>query len=153
MQLGGGIRQGLLEPVAWSLGLLLAGTIAGRGGAQEITTQRRTGAQPRNVQRRGEHRPPIRAGGLGVFPAGDQLRRGGQGLRQPVPGRLQRDPQPRVPGRGSPGPVLLGFAERRGDADDLGQVQHLAFPRCADRRCRVRARWYRRRTAPATACQ
>ena len=65
---------------------------------------------------------------LAVFPAGDQLRRGRQGLGQPVPGRLQRDPQPRIPGRGDAGPALLRRAELRGDADDVGQVQHFAFP-------------------------
>ena len=129
VQLAGGIGQGLLEPVVRRLGLLLAGAVARRGGAQEVGTQRGAGAEPGRIQRRGEHRPRVRAGGLGVFPAGDQLRRGRQGLGQPVPGRLQRDPQPRITGCGGAGPVLLRRAERRGDADDRGQVQHLAFPR------------------------
>ena len=111
------------------LGLLLAGAVARRGGAQEVGAQRGAGAEPGRVQRRGQHRPRVRAGGLGVFPAGDQLRRGRQGLGQPVPGRLQRDPQPRVTGRGGAGPVLLRRAELRADADDVGQVQHFPFPR------------------------
>ncbi len=42
--------------------------------------------------------PPTRTGrGPGVFPAGDQPRRGGQGLGQPVPGRAQRHLQLPVP--------------------------------------------------------
>ena len=49
------------------------------------------------VQRSGQHRPRVRGRGPGVFPAGDQLRRGGQGLGQPVPGRAQRHLQPPVP--------------------------------------------------------
>ena len=129
-QFAGGVGQGLLEPVGWRLGQLLAGAVVRRGGAQQVGAERGAGAEPGHIQRRGQHRPRVRAGGLGVFPVGDQLRRGRQGLGQPVPGRVKRDPQPRVPARGGPGPVLLGFAERRGDPDDIGQVQHLAFPPC-----------------------
>ena len=129
MQLAGGVGQGLLEPVVRRLGLLLAGAVVHCGGAQEIAAQRGAGAEPGRIQRRGEHRPRVRAGGLGVFPAGDQLRRGRQGLGQPVPGRLQRDPQPRIAGGGGAGPVLLRGAERGVDADDGGQVQHFPFPR------------------------
>ena len=66
--------------------------------------------------------------GSGALPAGDQLRRGGQGLGQPVLGRVQRGPQPRIAGCGGAGSVLLGRAERRADADDVGQVQYLPFP-------------------------
>ena len=42
-------------------------------------------------------------GGLGVFPADDELRRSRQGLGQPVPLGFQRDPQPRVPSRSGAG--------------------------------------------------
>ena len=87
MQLAGGVGQGLLEPVVRRLGLLLAGAVARRGGAQQVGAERGAGAEPGHIQRRGQHRPRVRAGGLGVLPAGDQLRRGRQGLGQPVPGR------------------------------------------------------------------
>ena len=153
VQLAGGVGQGLLEPVVRRLGLLLAGAVARRGGAQEVGAQRGAGAEPGRIQRRGQHRPRVRAGGLGVLPAGDQLRRGRQGLGQPVPGRLQRDPQPPVTGRGGAGPVLLRRAELRVDADDVGQVQHLAFPRVRIGAAGARQRWCRRCTGPATACR
>ena len=143
VQFLGGVGQGLLEPVGRRLGLLRAGAVARRGGAQQVSAERGAGAEPGRVQRRGQHRPPVRAGGLGVLPPGDQLRRGRQRLGQPVPARLQRGPQLRIPGRGGAGPVLLGRAELRGDANDVGQVQHFAFPRVrigaaggAARRCR-----------------
>jgi hypothetical protein len=128
VQLGFSVGQGLLEPGVRCLGLLLAGEIPRRGGAQQVGVQRGAGAEPGRIERRGEHRPRVRAGGLGVLPAGDQLRRGGQGLGQPVPGRVQRDRQPLVAGCGGAGPVLLGGAELRADADDVGQVQYFAFP-------------------------
>ena len=129
MQLAGGVGQGLLEPVARRLGTLLAGAITRRGGTQQVGAQRGTGAEPSHIQRRGEHRPRVRPGGLGVLPAGYQLRRGCQGLGQPVPGRLQRDRQPPVTGGSGAGPVLLGRAELRADADDIGKVQQFPFPR------------------------
>ena len=128
MQLGGGVGQGLLEPAGRRLGLLRAGAIARRGRPQQIGGQRGVAAEPGHVQRRGQHRPRVRVRGPGVLPPGDQLGRGRQGLGQPVPGRPQRDRQPPVTGRGRAGPVLLGGAERLADADDVGQVQHLAFP-------------------------
>jgi len=128
VQLAGGVGQGLLEPVFWRLGQLLAGAVAWRGGTQQSDAKRGAGAQPGHIQRRGQHRPRVRTGGLGVLPPGDQLRRGRQGLGQPVSSRLQRDLQPRIMGRGGAGSVLLRRAELRADADDCGQVQHFAFP-------------------------
>jgi hypothetical protein len=129
VQLAGGIGQGLLKPVLRHLGLLGTGAVARRGGAQQASAQRGPGAEPGCIQRRGEHRPRVRAGGLGVFPAGDQLQRGRQRLGQPIAGRLQRDPQPRITDSGGVRPALLRRAERRIDADDHGQVQHFPFPR------------------------
>ena len=153
VQFFGGVGQGLLEPVVRRLGLLRAGAVIHRGGAQQVGAERDAGAEPGRVQCRGQHRPPVRAGGLGVLPSGDQLRRGRQRLGQPVPVRLQRGPQLRIPVRGGAGPVLLGRAEHRGDADDGGQVQHLAFPGVRIRAAGRRARQSRRCTGPATACR
>ena len=120
MQLAGGVVQGLLEPVIRRLGLLLAGAVARRGGAQKLGGERGAGAEPGRVQRGGEHRPRIRADGLGVLPAGDQLRGGRQGLGQPIVRCVQRDLQPRITGGGGAGPVLLRGAKLRIDADDIG---------------------------------
>ena len=128
VQFGGGVGQGLLEPAVWGLGLLGAGAVARGGGPQEPGGERGAGAEPGRVQRRGEHRPCVRVRFLGVFPPGDQLRRGGQGLGQPVPGCLDRGRQPRVTCGGVAGPALLGRAEPGPDADDRGQVQHFPFP-------------------------
>jgi hypothetical protein len=50
-------------------------------------------------------------------------------LGQPVPCRLKRDRQPSIAGRSGAGTVLLRGAELGVNADDRGQVQHLAFPR------------------------
>ena len=110
VQLGGGVGQGLLEPVVRRLGLLRAGAIARRGRPQQVGGQRGAAAEPGHVQRRGQHRPPVRVRGPGVLPPGDQLRRGRQGLGQPVPGRPQRDRQPPVTGprRRGPGPARRG---------------------------------------------
>ena len=129
MQFFGGVGQGLLEPVGWRLGLLRAGAVIHRGGAQQVSAERGAGAEPDRVQGRGHYRPPVRAGGLGVLPVGDQLRRGRQRLGQPVPARLQRGPQLQIPVRDSVGPAPLRRAEHRRDADHGGQAQNLAFPR------------------------
>ena len=129
VQLLGGVGQGLLEPVLRRLGLLDAGAVARRRGAQQPGRQRSAGTQPGRIQRRGQHRPRVRVAGLGVLPPGDQLRRGGQRLGQAVPGRLQRDPHPPITFGGCVGPPLLCFAELRADTDHVGQIQHLAFPR------------------------
>ena len=91
VQLFGGVGQGLLEPVIRRFRLLGAGAVARRGLPQQISGQRGAAAEPGHIQRRGQHRPPVRVSGLGVLPAGDQLRRGRQGLGQPVPCRAQRD--------------------------------------------------------------
>jgi len=53
VQLLGGVGQGLLEPVVWCLGSLLAGAVARRGSAQEVGAERGAGAEPGHVQRRG----------------------------------------------------------------------------------------------------
>ena len=49
-----------------------------------------------------------------------QLWRGRQSLGESVSGRAQRDRNPRIPGCGGAGPVLLRGAELRIDADDRG---------------------------------
>ena len=104
VQLLGGVGLCPFEPVLWRLGLLRAGAVARRGRPQQISTERGVAAEPGHVQRRGQHRPPVRVRCRGVLPAGHQLRRGGQGLGQPVAFRAERGGQPPVPGRRSPGP-------------------------------------------------
>ena len=111
VQLGGGVGQGLLEPVARRLGPVSAGEVAGRGGAQQVDAQRGAGTEPGRIQRRGQHRPPVRAAIPGTLPAGDQLRRGCQGLGQAISVCGQRQGQPPVPGSRGAGPVLFGRGE------------------------------------------
>jgi hypothetical protein len=85
VQLAGGIGHSLLEPVFRRLGQLLAGAITWRGSPQQVRAERGAGAEPGHIQRRRKHRPRVRISGLGVLPAGNQLRSSGQGLGQPVP--------------------------------------------------------------------
>ena len=104
----------------------------GHGVRPSRRAHARTFPMPISEARQRRCRPSAGVATVGAVeggPAGNQLRRRHQRLGQPVPGRLQRDPQPRITACGGPGAALLCRAEHRADPGHRGHAEHVPFPR------------------------